>query len=247
MPKRELPISIWLIAPIVIVVLPYLFRLVGEEVYYLHFVYGESGVIENLTVAFLVCGVVFGIKAIRESYQLHYVPLYRPWLYLLTFGSIFFAGEEISWGQHLLNWDTPPFWQSVNEQRETNLHNFSNLFDQVPRALLSLAAFVGGVLFPVFGRHVSWSKSSWSWAWPTFVCFPTCVLALMSSLPRKLAGIFEIDLPKVISVNGGETKECLLALFIMLYLASLYVRRNVEISYLERAYAREREEYRAHA
>ncbi len=34
------------------------------------------------------------------------------------------ALEEISWGQRLFGWETPAFWARLNQQQETNLHNY---------------------------------------------------------------------------------------------------------------------------
>ncbi len=38
-------------------------------------------------------------------------------------GSLYIAGEEMSWGQHFFHWNTPEYWAEVNRQQETNLHN----------------------------------------------------------------------------------------------------------------------------
>ena len=38
---------------------------------------------------------------------------------------IFGVGEEISWGQRILNIDTPEFFMAHNKQQETGLHNLA--------------------------------------------------------------------------------------------------------------------------
>ena len=55
-------------------------------------------------------------------------------LYLL--GLIYYFLEEISWGQYIFNWSTPYFFLNLNNQNETNFHNISNLFNQLPRNLV---------------------------------------------------------------------------------------------------------------
>lgn len=35
------------------------------------------------------------------------------------------AGEELSWGQRIFGWETPPGWSAANAQAETNLHNLA--------------------------------------------------------------------------------------------------------------------------
>ena len=57
-------------------------------------------------------------------------------LYFLAI--LYFFFEEISWGQHLFQWESGNFFIQYNNQDETNFHNISNLLDQVPRTLLAL-------------------------------------------------------------------------------------------------------------
>ena len=52
---------------------------------------------------------------------------------------IFF--EEISWGQHFFNYKSPEIFLNknslfYNRQGEFNLHNISNMFNEIPRALI---------------------------------------------------------------------------------------------------------------
>ena len=60
------------------------------------------------------------------------------------------AGEEASWGQHLVGWSTPDGWAEVNDQQETNLHNIGSWADQKPRAIVELSVIVFGILWPVW-------------------------------------------------------------------------------------------------
>jgi hypothetical protein len=46
------------------------------------------------------------------------------WILLASSGILFFlGGEEISWGQRLFGWGTPPALRTANAQDETNIHN----------------------------------------------------------------------------------------------------------------------------
>ncbi len=45
------------------------------------------------------------------------------WFLLLALLFFFGGGEEISWGQRIFGWDTPPAFEQANLQRETNIHN----------------------------------------------------------------------------------------------------------------------------
>lgn len=44
---------------------------------------------------------------------------------MFCLGCAFIALEEISYGQHIFKWDTPPQFASINLQNETNLHNLA--------------------------------------------------------------------------------------------------------------------------
>ncbi len=55
------------------------------------------------------------------------------------------ALEEVSWGQHLLGFESPPFFQTHNRQGETNLHNLA------PAELFGLATNVAVYALFVFG------------------------------------------------------------------------------------------------
>jgi hypothetical protein len=82
----------------------------------------EDGLIEWLTVIFLIWG---GILSMRRVYLLKGK---KPSLFVFaTFflGLLFFfgAGEEISWGQRIFNIEAGDFFQRHNSQHETNLHN----------------------------------------------------------------------------------------------------------------------------
>jgi hypothetical protein len=191
---------------------------------------GETGIIENATVLILMLGVVAGLLALRACTRRS--PRWLgAWVALITACCFLFAGEELSWGQHLAGWSTPEGWGQVNDQQETNLHNVSGLLDQVPRGLLTLAALVGGTIVPVLVKAGVFrfnARRLAFWIWPTHVCIPACVLALVVTLPRKLAVATNVDVPGALVSSVGETKECLLATFMALYLWSLYrrLRRN---------------------
>ncbi len=49
---------------------------------------------------------------------------YRLFFTFLALACFYVVGEEISWGQRLLSFETPQFFQRHNLQQEVNLHNF---------------------------------------------------------------------------------------------------------------------------
>ena len=227
--NKDLNKLVWVALPVVVFLVPYLSRIrgIGADLY----LYGEDGWIEILTIIFLLVAIFFGVTFLL----LNKVPSHgwiRWWMALLILGSIYFAGEEASWGQHFIGYNTPEFWQNFNDQGETNLHNTSPLFDQLPRTLLSIAALIGGVLVPLyflFAQQYPKRSSLHYWLWPTYACLPAAFLSLLVSWHEKVYKIMDVEVPVILDVRAGEVKESLLALFIMLYIASIWHRsRNFQ-------------------
>ena len=233
---RELPAVVYLGAPLLVVVAPYAAQWVGGRQAWL---YGEAGAIEWLTVVFLLAAIVYGVRVLRLATGRG--PRWLVvWALLLLLGAVYFAGEELSWGQHVFQWATPETWRQLNPQQETNLHNVHALFDQLPRALLTLAAFVGGVAVPLYRRRTARrpttqgrlarllsedDRDAWPyWLWPTWVCLPVSVAVLITSPFDGLVESFGDAAPDWLYMKGGELKECLLALFISIYVLSLHRR-----------------------
>lgn len=85
-----------------------------------------------LIVTFIRYRETRGILAGRRNY----------WLLALGLAFLFLGLEEISWGQHLFGFSTPPGIAEVSLQRETNLHNLA------PVHLLSHA--IGLILWAIY-------------------------------------------------------------------------------------------------
>ncbi len=180
---------------------------------------GEAGIIENMTVLFLVAAIGFCIASLSRAKRLLLPDFLKVWLFILIIGAAYFALEEISYGQHMFGWGTAEAWKELNDQDETNLHNVHSLFDQVPRALLSLGILIGGIILPLYRRFrdIRLDESSrFYWQWPTIDCV---TIGLLVILIRPILSVVETD-----AINTGEMKENLIALFILLYCISIHSR-----------------------
>ena len=180
---------------------------------------GEAGIIENMTVLFLVLAIGFCIASLSRANRLRLSGSLKAWLFILIIGAAYFALEEISYGQHMFGWGTAETWKELNDQDETNLHNVHSLFDQVPRALLSLGILIGGIIMPLYRRFrdIRLDQSSrFYWQWPTIDCV---TIGLLVILIRPTLSVVETD-----AINTGEMKENLIALFILLYCVSIHSR-----------------------
>ncbi len=87
-----------------------------------HFVGGREMLVENLgAFVFLATSIVFFLLGRRERGSVSTWRLVQ----VVGLGAFFFVafGEEASWGQHWLGFDTPEELKQINAQQETNLHN----------------------------------------------------------------------------------------------------------------------------
>jgi len=114
----------------------------GLKTGYNDFIWGENGLIETLQIILLLFSIYFITKFI---YTISLKKKEKIFCCFYLFGLLYFFLEEISYGQHFFNWNSSDFFINFNNQKETNLHNISNLFDQLPRALLSI-----WVILPIF-------------------------------------------------------------------------------------------------
>ncbi len=195
----------------------------------------ESGYLEYSTVIFLFPAV---IAAIWIFFHREYLPArwLGGWALLLGLGSLYFLGEEVSWGQHIFGWATPDWWTAVNDQGETNIHNTSGLFDQTPRFFLTCGTIVA-IFAPLllWKRRKQWNPStSWQeWFWPTMACIPAAVIAALVGIPQKFYRFYGEEKEEHIWAwfdslflrgNHSELKEHFLALFIFVYVGSFFYR-----------------------
>lgn len=226
---KDLPVWLWLWLPLAFYVLMYVCGFVLDGETYRRFFIGEMGIPDFTTVLVLLAAIVIGARATLGAHLLR-LRLLAAWLALGTLGCLYFAGEEASWGQWYLRWDTPEAWAALNNQQETNLHNletFGFLLDQLPRAMLTLGAFTGGIVVPLYlklrGQSLNPARL-WYWIWPTIITLPVAVLGVfLARIDRTIGGLVGHDWP-FYDLRTGELKELMLAFFLLMYLASLAVR-----------------------
>lgn len=99
---------------------------------------GEGGFIEyGTTIAYLLA---FGFSLPIAKL---FLKQKQTFLGIVYYGlAIFFlviALEEISWGQTLLGWNSPDFFQESNKQQETNLHNLIWIHYGMREAVIAIA------------------------------------------------------------------------------------------------------------
>ncbi len=101
-------------------------------------IWNETKLVESFQILFLVLTIYHLIKNIIIKNKHKFSKVFLYFLYFYTLGIIYFFFEEISWGQHYFKWKTNEIFMILNNQGETNIHNISNIFDQLPRGILTL-------------------------------------------------------------------------------------------------------------
>lgn len=178
-----------------------------------------GGWVEQATVIALMPGIIVG--ALTVFY--HRASLPNPWVVLWlvcwTLGALYFALEEISWGQWFFGWDSPEIFVEHNEQQETNLHNMSAWLNRRPRVLLEWWILLVGLIMPIWAiarRRDPAPPQTWRhWIFPTHVVLCTTVLYFIVRVARWL------DNP---TFGNTEFREYYIAVFISVYLLSCWSR-----------------------
>lgn len=226
----DLPSWVWLWLPLAYVIAHFAAAMAGRQVYARVFGGGELGNNEMLTIVLLLLAVAIGVHTLSLVWRLGDRRLV-VWIALGTLGCVYFAGEEASWGQHLIGWEASPEWQRFNDQEETNLHNsekYGFLLDQLPRNLLTLGMLVGAVFAPLYRRWRGRSLDPAAihyWIWPTLVCLPVGLLGATISWPESIyEAVSGREHPEYLDISSGDLKEWLIGYFLMLYLSSFNLR-----------------------
>jgi hypothetical protein len=120
-------------------------------------VVGEDRIFEWAQVGLFVAAAFFAfrlcLKYLRNSD-------YPTGVMLVLAGALllFAAGEEISWGQRLLGWETPAALRARNVQEETTIHNDSSLRWAFHVGMLLIGIF--GFSTPLLRKHGSIGRRS---------------------------------------------------------------------------------------
>ena len=177
----------------------------------------ENGPVETLQFIILLAAFYVSVRLLLDL-KFKQPALLSVWALIAAFGCFYVGGEEVSWGQHFLNWNTPEYWAAINDQNETNLHNTSAWFDQKPRILLEFGIIVGGLLLPLYRRFSKKALPTWlaQIAPPDRLCF-IALIVLFVKLADKFGGITEI----YIFGRASEVIEFYLFYFILLYVVDL--------------------------
>jgi len=149
---------------IVIPFLPFVATKQSRDAFY--WIVGEDRPVELLTFVFLMLAAYVGLRLV-----LHLRRIGAPawdWLFyaIFTLGVFVTGMEEVAWGQWLFFFKTPDFWDKLNMQHETTLHNIKGMqgHTEYIRCLFVVGAMIGILL----GRVKAFTQIAvppilWSW------------------------------------------------------------------------------------
>jgi hypothetical protein len=215
----------WLAPPLVLAA--FYFARYADLEFYMRWVEGELGILENLGPLLLLPAIFCGLALTRHR-RVFPEAWIVIWFLLHGLGALFFAGEEISWGQHFFNWQTPGTIAALNDQNETNLHNMSSWLDQKPRIALWVWALTGGFFAPM-AIGLGWLRTggpeNWRyWVIPPRICMMPGLLVGSVRLPEYLSFYMGITPPFPFDIRASELQELFITMFLSLYLVSVYRR-----------------------
>lgn len=205
----------WLWIPVIFMAV----QLVFETFFngpFLAWTVSENGPIETLQALLMVASFCVAVSYFFS--KLKKTLLLNIWFGLAALCSLYVAGEEVSWGQHLLDWTTPEHWSQINDQNETNLHNTSSWLDQKPRLILEIGIVVGTLIVPLI-KKIGLLKLPVMFD----MLLPPIKLGVIAALiviPKIFEKIFELfDI--AIFARFSEIQELYMFYFVLIYLIML--------------------------
>lgn len=220
----DLPRWVWLWLPLAIAVILLILAHTAPEFYAVWMGSEERGLLELSHALIPLAGFFLGIRMLFMT-QVRRHKWIGIWILLAALGCLYIGGEEASWGQHYMQWDTPEAWQAINDQEETNLHNTSSWFDQKPRAILELGIIFGGILIPLAAlKRPEIRQSRFAIVLPPLITLPIAVLAEFSKTSERF--LSAIDYDGILFSRASEVQETYFFYFILLNL--IILRRRLK-------------------
>jgi len=148
------------------------------------------------------------------------------WLRMvILFGGLFIfciAGEEVSWGQRLLNIKTPEYIARNNTQHELTIHNLHPVYSRIVPTYIFFG-FVIGVIVPMLKKLLSWQPRWRQLSWRAWLPgFTTALFFTQLTIQRYFTrefGIKEMKINHWDLVIWNEFAEAVAALGVLIYVA----------------------------
>lgn len=196
------------------------------------------GFSENIPTVFVVFGVAYTIAIIRLPQGKHL----KGWMVVYALAIIFFAGEDQNWFQYWIGAKVPDYFLAHNKEQEINLHNINSWFNQKPRLMVEIWAWVACILVPL--GWWTWPKKATTKFVPAALWPDTRVIAIAAisigvgmagRIQKHLSHMFDLPDPGLneahhimleafSGVRISELEEIGFAYLMLLFVALLYGR-----------------------
>lgn len=176
----------------------------SKEAFFTYFG-AEDSLIENMTAVLLgVCGLVLIRRVLKVRNALSQGAVLLGVVYGLAY--IWAGGEEISWGQRIIGFESPEFFKENNDQQEFTFHNLVigdvKLDELIFGPVLSYIILTYLILLPLLWRGMAWVK--------------TLTRRMVIPVPRLHHAAFALVVTLIIPFLGEsrrwEVYECIFAL-----------------------------------
>jgi hypothetical protein len=201
---------------------------------------GEDSLVEYLTFAFLFAtAILFIVLFFRTQSGNHFwfIHTKRNFIYLgLALVFLFGAGEEISWGQRILGFETPEELRAINEQEEFTVHNLPFFNSTNIGSLLQMNRlflmfwFVFAIVIPLAARLSPRIHAWFNQIGMPIASFEVGVLLLIGYASSKFYQFFEQFDADIYEGRITEIRESQEALILMLLVIGIYILARQQAS-----------------
>ncbi|MBU2533673.1 MAG: hypothetical protein KKB37_13100 [Alphaproteobacteria bacterium] len=183
----------------------------------------ELGVVESAQAILLLLALAVAGSLLFQIDPVH--PRWiKTWIVLSMLAILYVLLEEISYGKHYFNWNTPEYWKTLNDQEETNLHNTSAWLDQKPRTLLEIGIIIGGIIVPLLRRFKPEAlPERLRPILPASALFVTALLAILPRIYERIMVRMDMHDWQMFA-RTSEIQEFYFFYFALLYFVFLKIR-----------------------
>jgi hypothetical protein len=189
----------------------------------------EDGWMEYGQVLLLILGCLVAGKLARSLWK----DGRRAWALgyiVLTLALFWAAGEEISWGQRLLNLPTPAWFAAHNVQQEINLHNLGKTDDRLSsltNAAVSLIVFASAALWMTGLHRIERLRSALWLPHPSLIPALCCVISYW-----KVVRLYSVLHPEAQPTDAvlqlQEPREMILYFSVLAFLLMVHASRRTD-------------------
>ena len=135
----------------------------NTDVVYFEEVYArEDGFIEYSTAAMLLCISLLSFSRLIRLWKSTPI-LWKVGTLGFALIFLFGAGEEVSWGQRIFNWESSDYFVQNNAQQETNLHNMvvgeTKINKLIFSKILVIVLAIYLIILPILYRKITAFKN----------------------------------------------------------------------------------------